>query len=206
MAAGDTRSQGISSNDTDVIFPQGSCLSTRRVISLRPSDLYIDDLVQDCSISSALAMEIHVLQSCTKPSIYIGKLSIITSDNGSAPGQRQAIICTNAGILLIGLLGTNLSEILIKIYTFSCKEKHLKLSSGKWLPFCLGFNMLTQWLFWGLVLPCNVSEICNHSETYCQIGLSKKLWWNALILIQENSFENVCKMSFILFRLQCINP
>ena len=28
---------------------------------------YIDDLLQDCSISSALAMEI--LQSCTKPSI-----------------------------------------------------------------------------------------------------------------------------------------
>ena len=30
--------------------------------------LYIHSLVQDCSISSALAMEI--LQSCTKPSIY----------------------------------------------------------------------------------------------------------------------------------------
>ena len=29
---------------------------------------YIDGLVQDCSISSALAMDI--LQSCTKPSIY----------------------------------------------------------------------------------------------------------------------------------------
>ena len=29
---------------------------------------YIDGLVQDCSIFSALAMEI--LQSCTKPSIY----------------------------------------------------------------------------------------------------------------------------------------
>ena len=30
---------------------------------------YINGLVQDCSISSALAMEL--LQSCTKPSIYI---------------------------------------------------------------------------------------------------------------------------------------
>ena len=28
--------------------------------------IYIDDLVQDCSISSALAM--RILQSCTKPS------------------------------------------------------------------------------------------------------------------------------------------
>ena len=30
--------------------------------------IYIDGLVQDCNISSVLAMEI--LQSCTKPSIY----------------------------------------------------------------------------------------------------------------------------------------
>ena len=32
------------------------------------NDNFIDGLVQDCSISSALAMEI--LQSCTKPSMY----------------------------------------------------------------------------------------------------------------------------------------
>ena len=35
---------------------------------------------------------------------------------------RQAIIWTNAGILLIGPLGTNFSEILIKILTFSFKK------------------------------------------------------------------------------------
>ena len=39
---------------------------------------------------------------------------------------------TNAGILLIGPLGTNFSEILIEIHTFSFKEMHLKMSSGKW--------------------------------------------------------------------------
>ena len=33
------------------------------------------------------------------------ELTIIGSDNGLAPGQRQAIIWTNAGILLIGPLG-----------------------------------------------------------------------------------------------------
>ena len=47
--------------------------------------------------------------------IYISKLTIIGSDNGLLPGQRQAIILTNAGILSIGSLGTNLSENLIKI-------------------------------------------------------------------------------------------
>ena len=38
-------------------------------------------------------------------------------------------------ILLIGPLGINFSEILIKIDTFSLKKMHLKMSSGKWRPF-----------------------------------------------------------------------
>ena len=33
-------------------------------------------------------------------------------------------------------MGTNVSEILIEIYTFSFKKMPLKLSSGKWWPFC----------------------------------------------------------------------
>ena len=74
--------------------------------------------------------------------ICIGKLSIIGSDNGLSPGRRQAIIWTNAGILLIGPLGTNFSEISIGIQTFSFKKMHLKMSSAKWRPFCLGLNVI----------------------------------------------------------------
>ena len=74
--------------------------------------------------------------------ICVSKLTIIGSDNGLAPGRHQAIICTNAGILLIGPLGTNFIEILIAIETFSFKKKHLKMSSGKCRPFCLGLNEL----------------------------------------------------------------
>ena len=48
----------------------------------------------------------------------VGNLTIIGSDNGLSPGQCQAIIWTNTGILLIGPLGTNFSEILIEIYAF----------------------------------------------------------------------------------------
>ena len=77
--------------------------------------------------------------------ICVGKLTIIGSDNGLSPGRCQAIIWTNAGILLIGLLGTNLSEILIEIDTFSFKKMHLKMSSAKCRPFCLGLNVLTHW-------------------------------------------------------------
>ena len=58
--------------------------------------------------------------------ICIGNLAITGSDNGLSPGQLQAIIWTNAKILLIGPLGTNLIEILIEI-TFSFKKTHLKM-------------------------------------------------------------------------------
>ena len=74
--------------------------------------------------------------------ICVGNLTIIVSDNGLSPGRRQAITWTNVGILLIGTLGTNFSEMLIEIHTFSFKKIHLKMSSGKWWPFCLGLNVL----------------------------------------------------------------
>ena len=47
--------------------------------------------------------------------ICVSKLAIIGSNNGLAPGRRQDIIWANAGILLIGPLGKNNSEILIEI-------------------------------------------------------------------------------------------
>ena len=74
--------------------------------------------------------------------ICVSKLTIIGSDNGLSPGRRQAIIWTNAGILLIRTLGTNFSEILSAIHAFSFKKMHLKMSSAKWRPFCLGLNVL----------------------------------------------------------------
>ena len=74
--------------------------------------------------------------------ICVGNLTIIDPDNGLSPGRRQAIIWTNAWILLIGPLGTNSSEILVGIQTFSFKKMHLKMSSAKWRPFCLGLNVL----------------------------------------------------------------
>ena len=65
----------------------------------------------------------------------VNKLISIGSDNGSSPGRRQAIIWTNAGMLLIGPLGTNFSDILIKIYTFSFKRMHLAAISSR--PQCV---------------------------------------------------------------------
>ena len=75
--------------------------------------------------------------------IYITKLTIIGSDNGLSPDWRQVIIWTNAGILLIGPLGTNF-KILIEIHIISFKKMHLKMSSAKWRPFYLDLNVLSR--------------------------------------------------------------
>ena len=87
--------------------------------------------------------------------ICVSTLTIIGSDNGLLPGWRQAIIWTNAEILLIGHLGTNFSEILLQIYTFSFTKMHLKMSSGKWRPFCLAFNVLIGVIQHAQRLLCN---------------------------------------------------
>ena len=75
--------------------------------------------------------------------ICVVKLTITASDNGLSPERHQAIIWTNAGILLIGPLGTNVSEILIAIQTFSLKKIRLKMSSAKCCSFRPGLNELS---------------------------------------------------------------
>ena len=48
--------------------------------------------------------------------IRVGRLTIISSDSGLSPDRHQAIIWTNAGILLIEPLGTNFSATSIEIH------------------------------------------------------------------------------------------
>ena len=103
------------------------------------------------------------------------ELTSIASDNGLSPGRRQAIIWMNAGILLIGPLGTNFSEILIEIQTFSLKQICVKMSFAKCRPFCLGLNELSYFhrcmspLYW-YKMVCMVDLSC----VFIQIK-SKKL-------------------------------
>ena len=58
------------------------------------------------------------------------------------PSLVQIMACRLDGILLIGPLGTNFSEILIEIQIFLFRKMHLKMSSAKCRPFCLGLNVL----------------------------------------------------------------
>ena len=77
--------------------------------------------------------------------ICIGDLTIIGSNIDLAPGWRQAIIWTNAGILLIGPLGTKFSEILIEILAFSLKKNVFKNVICEWRPFCFSLNVLSEY-------------------------------------------------------------
>ena len=102
--------------------------------------------------------------------ICVGNLTIIGPDNGLSPGRRQAIIWTNAGILLVGPWGTNFSEILIGIETFSLKKMHLKMLSAKWRPFCLGLNVLK------ILCPAALGRLATHwFLCYCQVNFPRAI-------------------------------
>ena len=119
--------------------------------------------------------------------ICVSKLTIIGSDNGLSPDRRQANIWTNAGILLIGTLGTNFSVILSEIHTFSFKKMHLKTSSAKRRPFCLGLNVLT--------LNKRIADVNNMIS--CWIALFHML--NTLRLRQNgpNFLDDIFKYIFL---------
>ena len=115
--------------------------------------------------------------------------SLIGSDNGLSPVRCQAIIWTNAGILLIGPLGTNFSEILIGIQTISFKKMHLKMSSAKWRPFCLGLNVLTITI---TILPLYVLMACllqdlHFRALFVDVEYNEACGYDALTLASYNS-------------------
>ena len=99
-----------------------------------------------CLLTMIIKSFVAVFNLPSDAFICVSKLNIIGSDNGLSPTRRQAIIWTNAGILLIRPLRTNFSEIFIEFYTFSFKKMHSKMSSGKWRPFCLSLNVLRQYI------------------------------------------------------------
>ena len=125
--------------------------------------------------------------------ICIGKLTVIGWDNGLLPGRCQAIIWTNAGILLIGTLGIYFSEILCKIYTFSFMKMHLNMSSAKWWVFCLCLDVLNY--CWSLLIK--------EDPVDCDIYNNSSKLWPSIIrdtdtilaqnfgFIEPNMFQNV---------------
>ena len=100
------------------------------------------------------------------------KLTNTGSDNGLSPGQHQATIWINAGILLIVPLRTNFSGILIKIDTFSLKKIYFKISSVKLRPFCLGLNVLSHWFVESVQKTCNSNVFSGLVHCNLLLGLT----------------------------------
>ena len=119
--------------------------------------------------------------------ICVSRLTITGSDNGLSPGRRQAIIWTNAEILLIGPLGTNFSENSIEILTFSFKKMRLKVSTAKWRPFCLGLNVLKG----------------RSSVIYWSTRMKHKLKWRACLRICCYGSQDLLSLSVSMITGDC---
>ena len=76
--------------------------------------------------------------------ICVYELTIIGSDNDLSPWSAPSHYLNNSGRVLTGPSATIFSVILIEIHSFSFAKMHSKMSSGKWLPFCLGLSVLRR--------------------------------------------------------------
>ena len=128
------------------------------------------------------------------------KFTIIGSDNGLSPGRRQAIIWTNAGILLIGTLGTNFRETLIDIYTFSFRKCIWKycLWNGAILsrPQCVNtqktpYIALRRRVYWVCLFIVGVLE-----DNQRPRGMDCLCMVVVVILILKDIFQNFCQDIF----------
>ena len=101
----------------------------------------------------------------------VSKQTTTGSDNGLSPGRRQAIIWIIAGILLFGPSGTNFSEILIAIHTFSFKKtfENFICKCNTWWHNGYGFNYIT------------------HPDPHFICGVTH---WDKMVAIFQTTFEN----------------
>ena len=118
--------------------------------------------------------------------ICVSKLTTFGSDNGLSPARRQAIIWTNAGTLLNQTLGTNFSEILRKIHTFSFKKMHMKMSSGKCRPSCLGLDVFKIETKFHSKPTDKPTFICGLPQCQIAISISYRLLQTTLIKMTSN--------------------
>ena len=119
--------------------------------------------------SRDISMDITLTHWVRMTHICVGNLTIIGSDSGLSPDRRQATTWTIDRISLMGPLGTNFSEMLIKIHTFSSKKMHLKTLSEKRWTFCLGLNVFTNR---GLVTHLFILKLGHHLPRFWNIAYS----------------------------------
>ena len=120
--------------------------------------------------------------------ICVGKLTNIGSDNGLLPRRRQAIIWTNAGILLIGPLGTNFGEILIVIDTFqenALENVVCEMASISFRPQCV-----KTWInaCWNALSKIQISHMNNDNENAFN--------YTIIITMSPSSFDDGAKSAW----------
>ena len=97
------------------------------------------------SLISGMGMPTDMEQKGCESSIDHGILTSATIWGGRMY-RIVAGVTSDVGVpstYLVRPLGTNFNENVIKIYTFSFKKMHNKISSGKWCPYCLDLNVIT---------------------------------------------------------------
>ena len=142
--------------------------------------------------------------------ICVSKIISIGSHNGLSPGRRQAIIWTNTGILLIGPLGTNFSENLIEILTFSFTKMRLKVSSAKWWPFCVGLNVIIPLAKWrNPMFPTKSRQVsrhfkCTSPHSGITIVQNNIMYWRTVCPYIPSSSQMRYVLSILWWCLCCV--
>ena len=121
-----------------------------------------------------------------------------------APVWHQAIIWTNADLLSIKPLGTNLNEIWLKTQQFSLAKMHLKMSSAKCQPFYPSLTVLGPAIYmpqrqqrtWGDIdYYCPVRRYHLHSKRYTICLEFTGALWCIPCLVMHTIEEQNCTMS-----------
>ena len=109
------------------------------------------------------------------------KLTTIGSDNGLSRGRHQAIIWTNAGLLLIGPWRTNFHEILIDIHTF--ENVVWEMATILFRPQCVKYLtlMVMESGYWVSIMAADALTTCivkslNMVSNIWERGILHKKW------------------------------
>ena len=126
-----------------ILFQELSCIQNKTKVCVTNAKRYC------CKLFTCLPNAITVSQFHIKAVLQLNK-----------GGQHHYAIFIKkvlAGFLLIGPLGTNFNEILIGIRTIAFKKMHLKMSSAKRCPLCLGFNVVRMAF---IRMQCYLNRTC----------------------------------------------
>ena len=100
----------------------------------------------------------------------------------------KPLVKTNAGLLSIGPLQTNFSEVLIKLQNFSLTKVLLKMSSAKWQPFCpwgdelIKTGQVTHWAGDFSIFSINEDNSISPTKGYWTKSFTQRLGVTKLIL------------------------